>query len=644
MTISEIVQRMNEQAEQIARYLLPQGKNSGREWEVGSIDGAPGRSMKVCIAGGKIGIWSDFAAGTSGDLLDLWREVRGLSDNKTALAEVKEYLGISGPHFEHIKKKEYRRPTPPKSAKKAVVGSAVTKYLTEERKLSLEAIEAYKLGQIAEVGPFDGWKSDKPATGPWIVFPYFRSEELLGVKYLHLERKDGKKFTLVEPGCEPTCFGWHVIAPNAREITICEGEIDAVTLWQYGRPALSVPFGGGKGDKQQWVDCDWDYLEAFETIYLCLDNDKEGEAATEELVKRLGIYRCKIVTLPFKDANECLKKAVSLEEINQCFDEAKTIEPEELKAANHFTKEVIGEFYPAGGKLSGFDMPWAKVPFRFLRGEVTVITGVNAHGKSLLWGQVLLSGSVQGECVCIASLEMHPRKTLYRMVRQATGKKFPSPAEIEKSLDWMAERVWLFNLVGTGKIDRMLQVFEYAFRRHGVKQFLIDSMMKCGIAEDDYAGQKAMLEALCDFAARTGAHIHLVTHSRKKDNEMVPLGKMDVKGTGAITDLAFNFFSIWRNKNKEFTIKAFENNEALDLPRGTTIETIKAQPDAVLICDKSRNVDDAEGKYLLWFEKNSMLYCDTADCNPAGFHVNNNPSHWQEEELPYGKGTETFID
>jgi len=635
MTIGEIVQQMNEQAEQIAKYLLPNGKNSGREWEVGSVNGEPGRSMKVCLAGDKLGVWSDFAAGTSGDLLDLWRIVKSLPDNKTALTEVKQYLGIIDPHFENIKKKEYRRPTPPKGAKKVSnEPTPISKYLTEDRRLTLEAINEYKIGHMSSVGPFDGWKSNTAAQGPFIVFPYFRGEELLGVKYLHVERKEGKKFTLVEPGCEPTCFGWHVIKPDAREVTICEGEIDAATLWQYGYPALSVPFGGGKGDKQQWVDCDWDYMEAFETIYLCLDSDKEGQAATEELVQRLGIYRCKIVTLPAKDANECLKSGVSKEEIDQCFSEAKTIEPEELKAANHFTQDVIGEFYPAGGQLPGFDMPWPRVPFRFLRGEVTVITGVNAHGKSLLWGQVVASGCRQGEKVCIASMEMHPRKTLYRMVRQATGKKFPKPDEITASMEWMSERIWLFNLVGTGKMDRMLQVFEYAYRRHGVKQFLIDSMMKCGIAEDDYRGQKDLLESLCDFAQRTGSHVHLVVHSRKKDNEMVPLGKMDVKGTGAITDLAFNFFSVWRNKNKEFTMKAFANNEHLDLPRGTTIEDIKKQPDAVLICDKSRNVDDAEGKYLLWFDNVSMNYCDTPDCSLSNTHVADNQPHWQDDDLP----------
>lgn len=56
---------------------------------------------------------------------------------------------------------------------------------------------------------------------------------------------EGKKITRVEGGCEPVLFGWQALAdPNARECTITEGEIDALTAHDYGCPApFSVPFG-----------------------------------------------------------------------------------------------------------------------------------------------------------------------------------------------------------------------------------------------------------------------------------------------------------------------------------------------------------------------------------------------------------------
>ena len=46
---------------------------------------------------------------------------------------------------------------------------------------------------------------------------------------------------------------------------------------------------------------------------------------------------------------------------------------------------------------------------------------------------------------------------------------------ITDCMEWLSDKIWIFALVGTGKVDRMLQVFEYAFRRHGIKHFLIDS-------------------------------------------------------------------------------------------------------------------------------------------------------------------------
>jgi twinkle protein len=562
----------------------------------------------------------------------LWRIVKGYDANKDALAEIKRFLGIKEPEFVTPGKKTYRKPDPPKDATKAKEGSAVMKYLVEERKLTPEAIALYRIGEVGKVGPWESWKRQEAAKGPWIVFPFFRDKELFGVKYLHLQRKEGKKFTLVEPGCEPTCFGWHAIDPASREITICEGEIDAVSLSVYGRKSVSVPFGGGKGDKQQWVDTDWEHLEAYETIYLCLDADAEGQAATEELVQRLGIHRCKIVTLPRKDANQCLQDGVSKEEIDACFANARVIEPEELRPANAYTDEVIAEFYPSGGKLPGFDMPWEKVPFRFLRGEVSLYTGVNSHGKSVLLSHVDLAAIDQDEKCCVASFEMHPRKTLYRKVRQATGQRHPSQETIAQCMEWMTGKIWLFHLVGTGKVDRIFEVFEFAYRRHGIKQFVIDSLMKCGIAEDDYKAQKAFIERLCDFAARTGAHIHLVAHARKGDNELTPVGKLDVKGTGAISDLVFNCFSVWRNKAKEAIMKSLANGEPVEL-KGKTIEQITQEPDAVLLIDKSRNVEDVEGKYAMWFDGPSLQYLERQYMTPKVYFKTAQME--EDEEAPF---------
>ena len=133
-----------------------------------------------------------------------------------------------------------------------------------------------------------------------------------------------------------------------------------MTLHQYGVPALSVPFGGGKGAKQQWIETEFDRLLMFDKIYLCFDNDAEGQAAVDELLGRLGRHRCFVVQLPlpYKDANACLMAGVTPEVIKICFANAKSLDPIELKSAACFVEQVIEEFYPTEDQEKGICLPW----------------------------------------------------------------------------------------------------------------------------------------------------------------------------------------------------------------------------------------------------------------------------------------------
>lgn len=627
MEIREIIERLNDRAEEIAAHLLPAGRREGREWVAGSVHGEHGRSLKVCTEGAKRGTWADFAAGQGGDLLDLWREVKGLALAE-AIRDVKRYLGIQEPAFEKLTAKSYRRPAAPKAAKKVADESPVRKYLAG-RGITAESIAAYRLGEVEAVGPWEGWKRQEPWQGPWIVLPSFRGNELTAVKYLHLQRRDGKKQTIVEANCEPCLFGWQAIPENSRTVTICEGELDALSLWQYGFPALSVPFGGGAGAKQQWIDTEFPHLERFEEITLCLDQDEEGEKATREIIGRLGAHRCKVVRLPHKDANECLQHGVTADEIRACFKAAESLDPGELKSPTAFSKAVIEEFFPSGGETPGFTLPWLMKgkPVRFLRGEVTVWTGRNGHGKSLVLNQVTLAAMHQGDRVCIASFEMHPRKTLSRLIRQAHGKGELEKAEIEAALSWLDGKLWIFDLLGTAKVDRLLEVFRYAYRRYGVQQFVIDSLLKCGIDSDDYTGQKAFLDALNDFSNETNAHVHLVAHSRKDENELAPPGKLDVKGSGDITDLASNVWSVWRNRVKEEDVAKLDAGEKVKLSRAE----IERKPDALLMCVKARDDRNEEGRIGLYLHKDSLQFHGRQGAEPFRYFTR---SRQVQEDLP----------
>ncbi|MBI2790894.1 MAG: toprim domain-containing protein [Gammaproteobacteria bacterium] len=589
-----IVGLLDQNIERVVRHLLPNGKNKSGEWCIGSINCEAGDSLKVCLQGDKKGVWCDFATGESGDLINLWCLCR----NKTiseAISEVKQWLGIPSTIFEPQRRSQFVRPEI-KNEVPIQQASSICNYLMSERKLTLETLKAY---QIRE-------------TKNEIVFPFYIDGKLNLLKYLQVDRPQGKKQIRVTPNSEPCLFGWQAIPENARAAVLVEGEIDAMSLFQFGlnMAVLSVPFGGGKGGKHQWLEYEFDRLAVFDEIYLCLDNDAEGQAATNELIERLGRHRCRVVQLPLKDANECLQAGISSEQIRTCFENAKILDPDELKAASLYVDQVIDEFYPSENQPMGYALPWQKAGDKiYLRpSELSIWTGINGHGKSQLLGQVMLHCMKQGAKVCIASLELKPKRLLMRLTRQASGLRKPSEAYIRAIHEWYENNLWIFDLVGSAKANRLLEVFQYARQRYGIDVFVIDSLMKCGMPEDDYNAQKSLIEKLCDFKNVHDCHIHLVAHPRKPQDENKVPGKLDMKGTGTITDLADNCFSTWRNKLKEDELNKPGN-------RVQPPDSILEKYDCLFTCDKQRN-GEWEGKLALWFNPDSFQYLENRHLKP----------------------------
>src|SRR5574341_1089780 len=250
---AELAQRMADQADTIATYLLPQGKKAGAEWKAGSVAGEPGQSLSVRLSGQKKGVWRDFATGDGGDMLDLWMACRSQSTGE-AMRDSMAYLGIRDDRPE-APKKAWKRPSkPPCKAPRARVAQWL-----EGRGLTAETLASFKIGEQMRDG-----KS-------YAVFPYLRDGELVNAKY---RNADDKRDMRQESGAEPCLFGWHLIDPKARTVAITEGEIDAMTLHQAGIPALSVNAGAGN---HQWIENDWSRLERFSELLLCFDDDEAAE-------------------------------------------------------------------------------------------------------------------------------------------------------------------------------------------------------------------------------------------------------------------------------------------------------------------------------------------------------------------------------
>jgi twinkle protein len=99
---------------------------------------------------------------------------------------------------------------------------------------------------------------------------------------------------------------------------IVEGEIDALSAYEvgFGRDyepicnedgevvehelgrfaVLSVPNGASKGNQRmEYLDNCAEYLETVEEFIIATDNDAPGQALRDELIRRLGVEKCRTV-------------------------------------------------------------------------------------------------------------------------------------------------------------------------------------------------------------------------------------------------------------------------------------------------------------------------------------------------------------
>lgn len=137
-----------------------------------------------------------------------------------------------------------------------------------------------------------------------ICFNYFENGTLVNTKY----RSALKHFMMVK-GAELIPYNVDSIL-GTPECIITEGEFDAAAIIAAGRKdVISVP--AGAQSNLTWLDRFVEsHFEDKQAIYIAADEDQAGQSLRQELTRRLGVERCRIVHFGegCKDANEHLKK------------------------------------------------------------------------------------------------------------------------------------------------------------------------------------------------------------------------------------------------------------------------------------------------------------------------------------------------
>lgn len=605
--IVELKRMLVAQAQRIAEHLLPAGRKDGHEWRAGSVHGDAGKSLGVHLDGQKAGVWRDFSTDEGGDLIDLWMAARRV-DLPAALVEIRSWLGVEKPKVHRTERPQWKRPERPKCHAPERRAMA---YLTEDRNLPADVLVAYKIGE-----------DDRDN----IVFPFLLPDGTLAMAKRR-DSVDGAKPVPTDKDCEAILFGWQAIPPTAREVVITEGEIDALSMAAYGYAAMSVPFGGGGGGKQKWIENDYDRMDRFERIYLATDMDGPGDEAAFEIASRLGQHRCLRVRLPRKDANECLVDGVTKTEIDEAIAAATWFEAEGVRMPSEFIANMQALFWPTEGEHVGYRTPYGKLGNKLLfrPGEVTIWTGDTGAGKTQILNHCVVDWVDQGGRTCLSSLEMHPKFTLKRMCKQVVATDRPTNPAIAAALHWLDNGLFIYEVTGKRRVDEMLKVFDYCRSRYGCTQFVIDSLMRLGVAGDDYNTQEAVIFRLVEWAMAANVHVHLVAHAKKGDRDRGAPSTEDIKGAMELGANAFNIISVWRDRKFEDKVAELAETDKDEAARLTA-----KYGGVVLNVAKQRN-GDFEGKVSLWFDQRTYRYRSSAD--EATWSRTYLPDDWQHEAV-----------
>ena len=397
-----------------------------------------------------------------------------------------------------------------------------------------------------------------------ILFSYYEDGELVNRKY----RAVKQKHFMLESGAK--LVPWRIDSiKHSLECIITEGEMDALSFLVAGRDdVISVPNGAQKN--LTYLD---EFIEThFENktrIYIASDTDAKGLELRNELVRRFGEEKCRIVTYGegCKDANELLIQS-GAEALRLAIAEAQEVPLEGVFTADDVRDELKGVFEHGLQKGAVFGMGDLDNLLSVEVGRLMIVTGIPGHGKSEMLDQMALHLSLDYDWRCAYfSPENFPVTLHYpKLIEKLIGKKFKkglmSEMDFNAALDYLSQNFFDILPEEGYRVDTILERAEALVRRKGIRVFILDPynclehQIPSGQSETQYISE--FLEKLRSFAHRRQVLVILAAHpiKMKKDPASgkypVP-GLYDISGSAAFYNKADFGIAIERDRERDIT-------------------------------------------------------------------------------------------
>lgn len=414
------------------------------------------------------------------------------------------------PHRLRKQKPVYKKPAPRQTS--PLSDKAIAWF--KSRGISVDTLTACKVTEGME------WMPQKNKEWNTVQFNYFLNGELINTKF-----RTGDK-------CFKLCSGAQLIPymidniKGQKECIITEGEMDALSFYEIGyHNVISVP-NGANANLDYLDDFIEDYFDDKETIFIASDTDTKGVELRDELLRRFGAERCRVLEYGqgCKDANEHLI-AFGADSLKQVVLSAPEIKLEGVFTVSDF-EESLDALFEHGmqkGVTIGHECFDRLCSFETKR--LLTVTGIPGSGKSEFIDEIAERLNMRyGWRFAYFSPENAPLAYhASKLIEKFTGKKFSKSTltygEYKQVKQHLETDFFFISPKDDYRLETILERAKFLVRRKGIKALVIDPYNRLedesdGMSETKYISRQ--LDRLTNFAQQNDVLVILMAHPTKQ--------------------------------------------------------------------------------------------------------------------------------
>ena len=427
-------------------------------------------------------------------------------------------------------------------------------YTLHDRKLRAETLERYKV------------KCEKDAKGKVIKhhYPYYNQKNnMVGMKTRIVASKSffGKGDTTNQN----MLFGQSLFQSGGKFVTVCEGELDAMSVYEmFGMRYASVSINNGVHSTPN-IKANLEWLDSFETVVLCFDNDQAGREAVEKIAPILGPNKCKILTLAkHKDASDYLKHGDGKEFLEEWWSYSKDYTVSGVATVEDMREAMLDykntELVPLPDSFGDLNH---MMRGGVAKGELVSIIAHTSIGKTTILNELIYHFATETEeKIGCFMVEDNIDETIRKVVSVHTAENLqlvkPTELNVDNIMDkaikiGFGTKIQLHNDGGGSiDIDEMFSKIRYFVKGLGCGIILVDPL-HTAIKNLSNENIEEVMDRFIKLCKETKCAVILSTHTRKPDDGSHPhkISEYDVKGSGAIPQACHTNILFSRDKLAE---------------------------------------------------------------------------------------------